>query len=136
MNSSGEKREFPSGACRDSATDKARMELLPLDLLERVARWYGLGADKYGDNNWRKGQPQSAVLGSLLRHLTKWMMGDKTEDHLSAIVWNSLCLMNTDEYYLDNEMIADCDDWFVNSKPTGNGSYMQRKVEENGEQGK
>lgn len=126
MNSSGKTREFSSGSRRDFAGDKPRMELLPLDLLERVAVWYGLGAEKYGDNNWRKGQPQSAVVGSLLRHISKYVRGDRSEDHLSAVVWNALCLMNDEEYHSDNAQICDMTDWFNYGKPTGNGSFNDK----------
>ena len=107
MNDSGQKRVFPTGAMRDSADDKPMMELLPLDILMRVSEWYTLGAKKYGDNNWRKGQPISACVGSLLRHLTKYLMGHTDEDHLSAIVFNALSMMNVDMYHRDDERVND-----------------------------
>lgn len=102
MNSSGKVRTASSGAVRDNADNKPLMELLPLDLLMRVSAWYTLGAKKYGDNNWLKGQPQSWCVGSILRHLTKYCMGMRDEDHLSAIVFNALSMMNVDEYFQDN----------------------------------
>lgn len=117
MKSTGEKRTFTTGAVRDSGEGKPRMELLPYDLLMRVATWYAQGAEKYGDNNWRLGQPQSVVIGSMMRHLTKYMMGHRDEDHLSAIVWNALSLMNSDVYYQDNPDVCDIQDWFVDGKP-------------------
>lgn len=111
FNSSGKQREFSSGSVRDFAADKSPMQLLPLDLLmERVAPWYGLGAAKYGANNWRLGQPQSEVLGSLLRHLTKYIMGKKDEDHLAAVVWNALCLLDADQNHKDDKSICDIGD--------------------------
>lgn len=122
MKSSGKIREFPTGATRDSADNKPRMELLPYDCLERVAFWYGEGAKKYGDNNWRKGQPNSQILGSLLRHISKYMKGMEDEDHLSAIVWNGLALINNDLYYKNNPKVND-NQWFTNNVPNGKGSY-------------
>jgi hypothetical protein len=122
MKSSGTKTHFASGAVRDSADGKPRMELLPLDLLARVATWYTLGAEKYGDNNWRKGQPKSHVMGSLIRHLTKYQMGMTDEDHLSAVIWNALSLMNVDEYHADNPTLNDTK-WFTNGKPNGRGRH-------------
>lgn len=121
MKSSGQVKQFSTGSVRDSSEGKPRMELLPYDLLERVAIWYGLGAEKYGDNNWRKGQPKSHVLGSLLRHMSKYMRGQTDEDHLAAVIWNALCLMNVDTYYSDNPAINDTV-WFTDGKPNGNGS--------------
>lgn len=102
IKSSGQTRTFSTGAVRDSAEGKPRMELLPQDLLMRVATWYGLGATKYGDDNWKNGQPQKACAGSLLRHLAKYMLGYRDEDHLSAVVFNALSMMNVDMYFKDN----------------------------------
>ena len=128
MKDSGSKRTFPTGSVRDNADNKPRMELLPLELLERLAFWYGEGAKKYGDNNWRKGQPQSAVIGSLLRHISKFVKGMKDEDHLAAAAWNIFSLMNAEEYYSDNEQVCDIKDWFEDGKPTGKGSYLTRDI--------
>jgi hypothetical protein len=107
MNDSGVKRVFSTGSMRDSVEGKPLMELLPLDLLMRVSEWYTLGATKYGDNNWRKGQNVSACVGSLLRHLTKYCLGQKDEDHLSAIVFNALSIMNVEMYHSDNKEVND-----------------------------
>ena len=119
MNTSGKIRTFPTGSTRDSAEGKPPMELLPLDLLIRVAILYGKGAEIYGSHNWRKGQTQSAVLGSLMRHLTAYIMGKKDEDHLAAVIWNALSLMNVDEYHSDNKEVADLQTWWADGKPTG-----------------
>lgn len=107
LKTSGQQRQFNSGSVRDSEEGKAAMELLPFDLLMRVAVWYKMGADKYGVDNWRLGQPQRKVVGSLLRHLTKYMMGQDDEDHLAAVVWNALCLMHVDQYFRDNSDLFD-----------------------------
>lgn len=104
INSSGKTRSVESGSIRDDATGKPAMELLPLDLLMRVATWYALGAEKYGEDNWRLGQPQKKVIGSLLRHLAYYRMGDTSEDHLAAVVWNALCIMHVDEYLKDTPL--------------------------------
>ncbi|PKM70116.1 MAG: hypothetical protein CVU94_00680 [Firmicutes bacterium HGW-Firmicutes-19] len=107
LKSSGKKRQFASGALRDDATGKPRMELLPMDLLTDVAQWYTLGAVKYGDNNWRLGQPVSACVGSLLRHLAKWLCGHRDEDHLSAIIFNTLSIMNVVKYHSHDPQLND-----------------------------
>lgn len=125
--SSGTTREFPSGAKRDDASDKPPMELLPYDLLERLATHYGNGAKHYGSNDWRKGQPASVVIGSMQRHLSKAIKGDTSEDHFSAIVWNALALMNIDEYYKDDNLLNDIGDWFIDGKPTGQGTYKDKE---------
>lgn len=123
LKSSGEKRKFATGAVRDSANDKPRMELLPLDLLMDLSDWYAAGAAKYGDNNWLRGQPQSAIVGSMLRHLTKLLRGDTDERHDLALVWNAIALQSTLKYHKDNPAVCDMMDWFKNGVPTGKGSY-------------
>lgn len=117
MKSSGKVRDFNTGSRRDFGEGKAPMELLPWDLLQRVSIWYKLGADKYGLNNWRLGQPSTQVIGSLMRHTAKYLMGFRDEDHLSAIVWNALCLMNNETYHKENEEVCDLDKLFVDGIP-------------------
>ena len=98
---------FSTGAVRDDAKDKPKMDLLPWDMLPRLAKWYELGAQKYGKNNWRLGQNKSHTYASLMRHATKYFLGHDDEDHLSAIIWNAFSLMNVDENFKDNETLND-----------------------------
>lgn len=112
------KTQFSTGAVRDTLDGKPRTDLLPFDLLLRVADWYGKGADKYGDNNWRNGQKVSHCVGSIMRHLSKWVMGQRDEDHLAAIVFNVFSIMNVETYLKENTDIYDLDYskefWFKN----------------------
>ena len=95
-------REFETGAVRDSVEGKPPMRLIPWDLIRnRLAYHYGDGAEKYGEENWRKGQPKDATFDSLLRHLVAYRNGETDEDHLSAIIWNAFSMMHVDEYMLD-----------------------------------
>lgn len=120
------KRVFPGGSVRDELGDKPMLELVPYDLfLNRIGKLYTKGAKHYGCNNWRKGQPISTTIGSLQRHLTKYMMGMTDEDHLAAVVFNALSLLNADEYYKDNPLINDINGWFIDGKPTGKGNYEE-----------
>lgn len=116
---SGIKTQFITGAVRDSAEGKARMELLPWDLMPRVAKRYDDGAKAYGNNNWRKGQLSSHVFASMMRHAMAWVIGDRSEDHLSAVVWNAFALMNNETYFKDREDIHDIATWYDDGKPTG-----------------
>jgi hypothetical protein len=125
MNEQAEKTQFSTGSQRDGLKGKPRMDLLPLDLLMRVADWYTQGAEKYGDHNWRKGQKVSHCVGSILRHLTKWVMGERDEDHLSAIVFNTLSIMNVEMYLSDNMDIYDI---YQEATPTTDEIAEMRKV--------
>lgn len=41
----------------------------------------------------------------------------KDEDHLAAIVWNALSLMNSETYYADDPQVCDITNWFKDGKP-------------------
>lgn len=130
MLSSGNKRTFSTGSVRDDLGDKPMLELIPYDLfLLRVGALYTKGAKHYSTNNWRKGQPMSTTIGSLQRHLAKYMLGYDDEDHLSAVVFNALSLLNADEYFKDDPLVNDIGDWFKDGKPTGAGSYEDKMKE-------
>lgn len=95
-------REFSTGAVRDSGEGKPRMGLIPKDLERRLAKLYTKGAELYGADNWRKGQPKDATMDSLERHLEAYRRGETDEDHLSAVIWNAFSMMNVDEYLLED----------------------------------
>jgi hypothetical protein len=63
--------------------------------LIRLAQHFEEGAVKYGDDNWRKGIPLRRFADSALRHLCKFLRGDRDEPHLIAAVWNLACLYET-----------------------------------------
>lgn len=104
-------RSFATGAVRDTSKGKPPMEYLPWDLMDRVAFHFGNGGDKYGYNNYRLGQPKKDVYASLMRHARKYFMGDTSEDHLSAIIWNAFSLMHTDVYYPDDKDLNNLQDY-------------------------
>jgi hypothetical protein len=94
---SGERQEFPTGCHRDAQGGKGRFDLLPPAALARDALLYERGAVKYDARNWEKGMPFSRCIDSALRHLNKYMDGDRVEDHLAAARFNIACLMHYEE---------------------------------------
>lgn len=48
------------------------------------------GATKYGEHNWLHGFQVGSLCNHALRHLCKWNVGDRTEDHLGHASWNIL----------------------------------------------
>ena len=92
---SGVREDFSTGSKRDSRVGKGRFDLLPFYAIQRLARVYENGAVKYGDNNWRLGQPCSRYLDSALRHLMKAGAGWKDEDHLAQAMWNIASIIET-----------------------------------------
>ena len=77
---------------------KPRTDLLPPDALLELSKVYAAGALQYSDRNWERGMPWSKVVGPMLRHTFKRMMGevwdkeDKGEPqrHTAKIAWNAI----------------------------------------------
>lgn len=54
---------------------KPRIGLLPPELMIEVAKVMTFGAEKYSDDNWKKGLSDECCLSSCLRHITAYMAG-------------------------------------------------------------
>jgi hypothetical protein len=72
--------------------------------IERLAKHYENGAAKYGDNNWLKGIPVKRFIESGKRHLNKYIMGNRSEDHLIAGAWNFIAAAHTEEEVMNQSM--------------------------------
>lgn len=77
---------------------KERVDLLPPDAMLELGKVYGAGAAKYDARNWERGMPWSKVLGPLLRHLFKWMAGQRIDEedgqrHIAKVAWNAIALL-------------------------------------------
>lgn len=107
---SGERQNFGTGAVRDTQEGKGRFDLLPVNAIFRLAKHFENGAKKYGDNNWRKGIPLKRYLDSMLRHAFKFAGGMDDEDHLSAIIWNACCLLETKELIRQGKLPMELND--------------------------
>lgn len=67
------------------------LELVPQELIVRIARHYHEGGKKYSPNNWKKGTDERSLarnLRSLTRHIFQWFRKEQDEDHMAAIIWN------------------------------------------------
>jgi len=65
------------------------------DAYRRLAVHYQNGAKKYQKNNWRRGQFVSRYYDSAMRHLWAAQDGNKEEDHLGALLWNLVAIVQT-----------------------------------------
>jgi hypothetical protein len=86
---------------------KMRYDLLPPYALNELAKVYTYGADKYTDNNWRKGMKWGRIFAALMRHLWKFWAGEAKDKesgilHLSHALWGVVTLLEyseNDKYY-------------------------------------
>ena len=107
---SGERQSFTTGAVRDIQDNKGRYDLLPTRALRRLAEHYENGAKKYGDRNWEKGIPLSRMMDSAMRHMFKALQGLTDEDHLTAVAWNILGIVELKERIEEGQMPKELDD--------------------------
>lgn len=73
---------------RDMHTGKGRMDLLPCTAILELAKHSENGAKKYGERNVDRGIPQHSLIDSGLRHIFRYLRGDRDENHLVAALWN------------------------------------------------
>ena len=89
---SGERQLFESGMVRDTQRSKIRYDLVYLPMFKRWAELMGRGAQKYGDNNWKKADSQAELdrfKESAFRHFMTWFLNeDNNEDHCAATWFN------------------------------------------------
>lgn len=95
---SGKRVEYPTGALRDTNEGKPRYDLIAHEALDRLAALMARGAEKYGDNNWKRGIPTERFYESAFRHLMQWRSGDESEDHLAAVLFNISGIMYNQEH--------------------------------------
>ena len=101
---SGGSTEFKTGSVRDSMEGKGCPNQLPIGALKAASRRFEQGANKYGSRNWEKGQEYSRYIDAIYRHLWGFMEGCEEEDHLSAVIWNAMCLQQTDTWIKEGKL--------------------------------
>jgi len=89
------KEAFTSGAVRDAADDKPRLDLLSPVFLYRMGDLAREGGKHYGDRNWEKGMPLSRILASAFRHLVQTLDGQEDEDHAIQCAFNLMMYVHT-----------------------------------------
>jgi hypothetical protein len=80
---------------------KNRLDLLPPEWVWALGTVLTKGALKYADHNWQRGMKWSKVLGPMLRHVYKFVAGERYDPetgchHLAMVAWNALALMSYD----------------------------------------
>lgn len=128
----GVREEMKTGSRRDTQKGKPRPDLIPPQLLVKLAMHYGAGSDKYGDRNWEKGQPVMRYVASLDRHILAWKCGMTDENHLIAAIWNLIGIEWTLDMIRHGYLPEELDDRPEYMKE-GNkyGQELYRQIEEN-----
>jgi len=87
---------YKSGASRNDI-GKIRLDLIPPEALLELGEVFGEGAVRHGDENWKKGMPNSVVLNHMMRHLLLYMKGDRDEPHMGKVMFGCCVLIWNEE---------------------------------------
>ena len=73
-----EKPYYPSAPCggRKDDAGKLRLELVPAEFIEWIAKVLQHGAEKYGEGNWQQGIDIKRLKGAFLRHYYAFEKGE------------------------------------------------------------
>jgi hypothetical protein len=117
------KLEKKSNGARDAASapklgglrydkGKNRLELIDASFIEELGKVMTFGAEKYDDDNWRKGMEWRKVIGCMKRHASKFEQGVSIDEesgchHLALVAANAMFLWYYETYNkgLDNRII-------------------------------
>lgn len=94
---SGAREVFSTGAVRDTANGKTRIDLISPFFLEALGNQLRRGAEKYTAWNWARGIPSSRCFESAMRHLNAYAQGLDDEDHLAAAAFNIMAIIHNRE---------------------------------------
>lgn len=87
--------KFESGAVRSDDVGDFDFASAPLMGLLGVLKVAAGGGIKYGRHNYAKGMPVHVTLNHIAVHLIKYLLGDRTEDHLSKVAWGAMVANET-----------------------------------------
>lgn len=76
----------------------ARFDLIPAGALWQLAEHYGRGAQKYDDDNWRRGYSWRLSFAALMRHAWAFWRGEDIDPetgspHMVAVAWHAFTLL-------------------------------------------
>jgi hypothetical protein len=100
-------RSFVSGA--KSSAERERYDLCELVALQRWARRMAKGVASHGERNYQKGARDPAFIrdriNHLIEHALKYASGDRSDDHLGAVMANASMLIWLEDASSQHETI-------------------------------
>lgn len=83
---------------REDKSKKVDYTLIPYAAEKRVAERFAMGAKKYSRDDWKNAteKDRTSYYASIHRHLRAAQEGDTSEDHLAAIIVDSMILMHVE----------------------------------------
>lgn len=94
-------------------TGKTRWDLMDFGILNEVAEVITIGADRYGDDNYKKVKPfKPRYIGAAIRHWVAWITGevldpDTGKHHLAHMICNLIFLIWGDRNLKETDNVND-----------------------------
>ena len=81
---------------------KGRYRLLPYEILQQVVEIFDFGANKYGEDNWKKCDDWDRYFDAMMRHIIAWRIGESIDQesgkhHLAHVICNAWFLIWADQ---------------------------------------
>lgn len=103
---------FDSGA--KSSAERDRYDLCELVALKRWAARMAKGAASHGERNYQKGAGDPVFtrdrLNHLLEHAMRYAQGDRSDDHLGAVMANAAILIWLESTHSPRQLPPVCPD--------------------------
>lgn len=89
------RKESHTGGQKGQKPD--RQDLIAVPWLQQLGLVCGMGAEKYDDDNWRKGYSWRLSYGALQRHIQSFWSGEELDPesglpHLAHAAWHTMVL--------------------------------------------
>jgi hypothetical protein len=104
------KDSFVTGAVRSSSKGRGRPQDISPYAMVRFAALLERGAELYGARNYQKGMSLCRTCGAIIRHTFQYLAGDRSEDHAAAIMFNGMCLIDTEERIINGQVPKELND--------------------------
>lgn len=90
-------KRMTSATGGQKGSKQERYDLIPIEPLRMLATLYGRGAEKYDDDNWRRGYEWKYSYAAAQRHLNQFWGGEDIDEemglpHVIAAAWHCLAL--------------------------------------------
>lgn len=73
------REEYTPDEGRKDDQGKPRMDLVPPEVVEEIARVLTFGAEKYGERNYERGMAWGRPYAALMRHVLAWWGGEERD---------------------------------------------------------
>jgi len=107
--------------------EKNLLELVPPEWVWGLGDVTTQGSKKYAQRNWERGMKWSIMVGCSLRHLFKFLAGERYDPetgchHLAMVAWNVLALMSYDLRGIGENDIPESDMALLEAVNSGKGT--------------